>query len=116
LLFGFFFAVDTRFQNILLPAWALSGFLIFIALGLVSYVWKKDYLDKVVLGGLALGISAIAIMVVFSFWNTGTDSQIKIPVVFIQSLPYVLTVVVLAGFVGKAIPPRAGGQPYVKER
>ena len=25
-------------------------------------------------------------------------------------------VIVLAGFVGKAIPPRAGGQPYVKER
>ena len=116
LLFGFFFAVDTRFQNILLPAWALSGFLIVIALGLMSYVWKKDYLDKVVLGGLALGISAIAIMVVFSVWNTGTGSQIKIPVVFIQSLPYILTVVVLAGFVGKAIPPRAGGQPYVKER
>jgi simple sugar transport system permease protein len=116
LLFGFFFAVDTRFQNILLPAWALSGFLIVIALGLLSYVWKKDFLDKVVLGGLALGISAIAIMVVFSVWNTGTDSQIKIPVVFIQSLPYILTVVVLAGFVGKAIPPRAGGQPYVKER
>ena len=23
---------------------------------------------------------------------------------------------VLAGFVGKAIPPRAGGEPYVKER
>ena len=116
LLFGFFFAVDTRFQNILLPAWALSGFLIVLALGLVSYVWKKDYLDKVVLGGLALGISAIAFMVVFSVWNTGTDSQLKVPVVFIQSLPYVLTVVVLAGFVGKAIPPRAGGQPYVKER
>jgi len=55
-------------------------------------------------------------MVVFSVWNTGTNSQIKIPVVFIQSLPYILTVVVLAGFVGKAIPPRAGGQPYVKER
>ena len=27
-----------------------------------------------------------------------------------------LTVVVLAGFIGKAIPPRAGGEPYVKER
>jgi simple sugar transport system permease protein len=25
-------------------------------------------------------------------------------------------VIILAGFVGKAIPPRAGGQPYVKER
>ena len=28
----------------------------------------------------------------------------------------ILTVVILAGFVGKAIPPRAGGEPYVKER
>ncbi len=104
LLFGFFFAVDTRFQNILLPAWFISGFLMLIALGLISYVWKKDYLDKAVLGGLALGISIIAFMVVFSVWDTGTSSQIKIPVVFIQSLPYVLTVVVLAGFVGKSAP------------
>ena len=39
-----------------------------------------------------------------------------IPVQFMQALPYILTVVILAGFVGKAIPPRAGGQPYVKER
>jgi ABC-type uncharacterized transport system permease subunit len=42
--------------------------------------------------------------------------QVKVPVPFLTALPYVLTVVVLAGFVGKAIPPRAGGQPYVKER
>jgi simple sugar transport system permease protein len=33
-----------------------------------------------------------------------------------QALPYVLTVVLLAGFIGKAIPPKAGGVPYVKER
>ncbi|MEO0389068.1 MAG: ABC transporter permease, partial [Pseudomonadota bacterium] len=39
-----------------------------------------------------------------------------IPVQFMQALPYILTVVILAGFVGKAIPPRAGGVPYVKER
>jgi simple sugar transport system permease protein len=39
-----------------------------------------------------------------------------VPVQVMQALPYVLTVVILAGFVGKAIPPRAGGVPYVKER
>ncbi|NCU21323.1 ABC transporter permease, partial [Candidatus Falkowbacteria bacterium] len=41
---------------------------------------------------------------------------VVIPVQAMQALPYVLTVIILAGFVGKAIPPRAGGEPYVKER
>lgn len=40
----------------------------------------------------------------------------RVPVQFMQALPYVLTVVLLAGFIGKAIPPKAGGVPYVKER
>jgi simple sugar transport system permease protein len=40
----------------------------------------------------------------------------EIPVQFIQALPYILTVVLLAGFIGKAIPPKAIGRPYVKER
>jgi ABC-type uncharacterized transport system permease subunit len=39
-----------------------------------------------------------------------------VPVQFIQALPYILTVVLLAGFIGKAVPPKAGGIPYVKER
>ncbi|RBW52291.1 ABC transporter permease [Ruegeria sp. A3M17] len=41
---------------------------------------------------------------------------VVIPVQVMDALPYVLTVVILAGFVGKAVPPRAGGEPYVKER
>ena len=41
---------------------------------------------------------------------------VTLPVQFMQALPYILTVVILAGFVGKAIPPKAGGRPYVKER
>jgi simple sugar transport system permease protein len=39
-----------------------------------------------------------------------------VPVQAIQALPYILTVVLLAGFIGKAIPPKASGVPYVKER
>lgn len=41
---------------------------------------------------------------------------ITLPVQVMQSAPYILTVIILAGFVGRAIPPRAGGEPYVKER
>lgn len=41
---------------------------------------------------------------------------VTLPVQFMDALPYILTVVILAGFVGRAIPPRAGGEPYVKER
>ncbi len=40
----------------------------------------------------------------------------EIPVQLIQALPYVLTVVLLAGFIGRAIAPRASGNPYIKER
>lgn len=39
-----------------------------------------------------------------------------IPVQFIQMVPYVLTIVVLAGFIGSSQPPRALGIPYEKER
>jgi general nucleoside transport system permease protein len=39
-----------------------------------------------------------------------------VPVQAIEALPYLLTVILLAGFIGKAIPPRASGIPYVKER
>jgi simple sugar transport system permease protein len=39
----------------------------------------------------------------------------QVPVQAIQALPYVLTVVLLAGFIGKAVGPKAGGVPYVKE-
>jgi simple sugar transport system permease protein len=39
-----------------------------------------------------------------------------IPVQFIQMVPYVLTIVVLAGFIGHSRPPRALGRAYEKER
>ncbi|GGN36023.1 MULTISPECIES: ABC transporter permease [Marinomonas] len=40
----------------------------------------------------------------------------QVPVQAIEVLPYVLTVLLLAGFIGKAIGPKAIGRPYVKER
>ena len=39
----------------------------------------------------------------------------EIPVQAIQALPYILTVVLLAGFIGRNQPPLALGRPYAKE-
>jgi general nucleoside transport system permease protein len=40
----------------------------------------------------------------------------EVPVQLVQALPYILTVILLAGFIGRAIPPKALGRAYVKER
>jgi simple sugar transport system permease protein len=40
----------------------------------------------------------------------------EVPVPAVQALPYLLTVVLLAGFIGKSAAPRALGVPFVKER
>jgi general nucleoside transport system permease protein len=40
----------------------------------------------------------------------------EVPVQIIQALPYLLTVVLLAGFIGKATAPKALGAPYIKTR
>ena len=39
----------------------------------------------------------------------------ELPVQLFQALPYVLTVVLLGGFIGRAVAPKAVGLPYVKE-
>ena len=39
-----------------------------------------------------------------------------VPVQLIQALPYLMTVVLLAGFIGRSRAPKALGVPYVKER
>ena len=40
----------------------------------------------------------------------------EVPTQAIQALPYLVTVLLLAGFVGRAVAPKAIGEPYVKER
>ncbi len=40
----------------------------------------------------------------------------EVPVQAIQALPYILTVILLAGFIGRATAPKAVGIPFLKER
>lgn len=82
----------------------------FIALAALIFAkWRPWYaLSTTLLFGL---LQAVALR-----YQNIELGNIVIPVQFMDALPYILTVVILAGFVGKAIPPRAGGEPYVKER
>lgn len=51
-----------------------------------------------------------------NFTQGASVAGVQIPVQFINMLPYVLTVVLLAGFIGKSVPPKASGIPYTKDR
>jgi simple sugar transport system permease protein len=58
--------------------------------------------------GLVFGFSR-AVQQKISILNTGIPSE------FLLMLPYIVTIVVVAGVVGRARPPAADGQPYVKD-
>jgi general nucleoside transport system permease protein len=62
-----------------------------------------------------IGAAAAALLFGFAQAVTFQVSQEAIPIEFIQMLPYVLTIVVLAGFGGRAIAPAAIGKSYRKE-
>lgn len=44
-----------------------------------------------------------------------TVLDVGIPPEFLQMAPYILTMIILAGAIGRAIPPRAVGKPYEKQ-
>ncbi len=66
-----------------------------------------------------LPLRALLACLLFGFMDAvqirlqGTAS---IPTQFIQIIPYIFTMIVLAGFIGKSAPPRALGAPYIKGR
>jgi simple sugar transport system permease protein len=124
LLFGLLEAVGNRYQNIefleFILLFSLLGFaalVIFLAIQVIRVALKSipvRALSKPALMCLGVGLLLAATTVIRSMGLPILG--FALPVQFMQALPYILTVVILAGFIGKAIPPRAGGDPYVKER
>jgi simple sugar transport system permease protein len=60
------------------------------------------------MGGALIFSSADALQIKIQGFNFDLPSQ------FIQMLPYIITIVVLAGIIGRARPPAAVGKPYEK--
>lgn len=83
----------------------------FIALAALVFAnWKpKNILFTCLLFGFLNALSIYAQIVQLPIISDIPDQAM-------QALPYVLTVILLAGFIGKATPPKASGTPYVKER
>jgi len=59
-------------------------------------------------------MEAITIQIQGASWAKVNGEDI--PVQFIQIIPYVLTIIVLAGFIGSSRAPKALGIPYQKKR
>ena len=107
LLFGLLEAISIRFQSVEMSAYVGAALLLGVVLLFVlPRLWIGLAAGAVVVGA-AVGVSREGLL---------PEATFALPVQFMQALPYILTVIILAGFVGKAIPPKAGGQPYVKER
>ena len=62
-----------------------------------------------------IGAAAAALLFGFAQAVTFRIAGDAIPLEFVQMFPYILTIVVLAGFGGRAIAPSALGKPYRKE-
>jgi ABC-type uncharacterized transport system permease subunit len=62
-----------------------------------------------------IGAAGAALLFGFGLAVTFQVPQEAIPLEFIQMVPYILTIIVLAGFGGRAIAPAAIGKPYRKE-
>ncbi|MBR9842174.1 MAG: ABC transporter permease [Rhodobacteraceae bacterium] len=64
-------------------------------------------------------VGALAAALVFGFADSLQQKlallRTPIPSEFLAMSPYIATIIVVAGFIGKAQPPAADGKPYVKE-
>lgn len=124
LLFGFADAITIQLQGVPVSDLELWTF----ALRVVLFIAILLIVAKVALPGrhwvMVLGVSILAwlaaswiprLLMTIIFASRPVN-KVEIPVQFIQMIPYVVTIVVLAGFIGQSRAPKALGTPYQKER
>jgi general nucleoside transport system permease protein len=85
---------------------SVHALLTFIAVVLIAIA-----VFQYVRGSRTVGTASLAIAVLAALWYATTD---RIPVEFVQAMPYLITLVVLALASQRLRPPAADGQPYRK--
>jgi simple sugar transport system permease protein len=118
LLFGFSEALGLRLQFRDVNQLQTLLFLIGMGVLILGAVWgllrlirrgEQERSRGSILGMVAFGILLAGLALIARFPN------VEIPVQFLGLLPYVVTILVVAGLVGRAIPPAAIGKPYEKQ-
>ena len=117
LLFGFADALTIQLQGV--PVSILSfriavAVLIFLVLWFIAH--QLSFLNRNRIVELVSAALVCVIVSRFVYTSTSGIQNLEVPVQFIQMIPYVVTIVVLAGFIGQSRAPRALGTPYQKER
>jgi simple sugar transport system permease protein len=117
LLFGLADALTIQLQGV--PVSILSfriaiGVLIFLVLWFIAHQLSFLNRNRIVELVSAALVSVFVLRVIYA--STRGIQNLEVPVQFIQMIPYVVTIVVLAGFIGQSRAPRALGTPYQKER
>ena len=117
LLFGFADALTIQLQGVPVS----EGFLrsaVFVA-GLLVTMFIVYQLSFIRARAVRIGIGLIigvALGLTIGYFGVRGIGQMELPVQFIQMIPYIVTIIVLAGFIGQSRAPRALGTAYQKER
>jgi simple sugar transport system permease protein len=125
LLFGFADALTIQLQGVPVGRDVFIKALVAVVSLIIAWVVVRqikalrrnlgfELLTTLVLAGALWSIGWFAGAAVLNDFYT--RPPIEIPVQFIQMIPYVVTIIVLAGFIGQSRAPKAIGIPYEKER
>jgi len=124
LLFGFADALTIQLQGV--PVSIVGVIHVGVGIAVLLIVWLILHLFSLANRNLLLEfvIALAAAVVTWSIFFLATlgyfarlaIAPVEIPVQFIQMIPYLVTIIVLAGFIGQSRAPKAIGIPYQKEK
>ena len=115
LLFGFADALTIQLQGVPVSVTILRVAIFVVSFFVFWFVVQLIFKQRLTVLVVSLALGLIVAVLVSRLTTAGVD-KIEIPVQFIQMIPYLVTIVVLAGFIGQSRAPRALGTAYEKER